>query len=430
MEPNAAAPLVKKFDSSLDELLAWMTSADFYIEILAIALAISVSWLLSLLIKRRTKLYLERHPPKRLDLEFYVKPLSLLTPFFAVLILNALLPIAREHEGGIFIQSFIALSMAWLIAKTIILYVQSRFVAFLLAVVIMIITALNVTGFMKSTESYLESVVFDIGKFKLSMLGIINGLVMLIVVFWLAGALSRTLESYLRKASSLSYNTRELFVKFFRIFIYFIALMITLSSIGVDLTAFAVFGGALGVGIGLGLQKITANFVSGITLLMEKSIKIGDLIEIGDISGWVRQLNIRYALIECFDGKEVLIPNEELVSTRVTNWTYSNDRARIDIPVAISYDSDFRLAQKLILEAATEHKLCLKSPTPNCFMRQFADSSLNFTLTFWIRDVKEGRLGPQSDVMFAILDKFKTNGIVIPYPHQVQIEYPQPGTKT
>jgi small-conductance mechanosensitive channel len=252
---------------------------------------------------------------------------------------------------------------------------------------------------------------FDIGTIKISILNMINGFVILVVVLWGAGLLSRTLESYLRRSSALSYNARELSVKFFKIFIYFIALLIALSVTGVDLTAFAVFGGALGVGIGLGLQKITANFVSGITLLLEKSIMIGDLIEIDGSSGHVREMNIRYALIETSDGRELLVPNEELISSRVTNWSHSNERARVEIKLVLDFATDARQAIKYMLESAKAHPRCIKKPEPLCWLREFGGSGLVFVLTFWIGDVHEGRNTPQSEVMLAILDVFRREGI-------------------
>ncbi len=208
-------------------------------------------------------------------------------------------------------------------------------------------------------------------------------------------------------------SSRHLIVKFFKIFVYIAALALTLSAIGIDLTAFALFSGALGVGIGLGLQKMTSNFVSGVTMLVERSIKIGDLIEIGGNTGWVRQLHMRYALLETSDGREIIIPNEELISTRVTNWTLSTPMVRIEIKVTIAFDSDAEKARDLMIAAAAEHPRCLKDPHPICVLKEFAGNGLTFALSFWISDVKEGRSGPQSDVMFTILKKFKQSDIVI-----------------
>jgi small-conductance mechanosensitive channel len=308
----------------------------------------------------------------------------------------------------------IRLCVAYLMARSVMLVVKSRLVAYFIAAAIMLLAFLQATGFAQYTFAYLDSMGFDIGKFHISLLNLFHGIFILVIVFWIAGVLSRTLESYLRRSSTLSYMARELSVKFFRIFVYFIAFMITLSAIGVDLTAFAVFGGALGVGVGLGLQKITANFVSGITLLMEKSIKIGDLIEIAGNSGWVRQLNIRYTLIETAEGKEILIPNEELISTRVINWSHTSNQARVDIKIMVEYGSSAAKVKEVLLSAARMHPLCLKTPAPNCWLREFSDSGLQFLLVFWIADVHEGRYGPQSEVMMNVLEKFAKEGIVIP----------------
>lgn len=414
VESTAATPLVKKLVTTKEDLLAAFSTPEFYVEMTGIAIALALAWLLAKLIQRRTRIYLENHPPKKIDVEFITKPLKLLGPLLALLYLSVARPFAEKYvSGGEWIDAITQLCLAYIAAKTVVLVVGARWISYFIAFVIMVISILDVTGFMKSITGYLGSMAFEVGTFKLSILNLIHGIVILVIVFWIAGALSRTLESYLRRSSGLSYNARELIVKFFRIFVYFVALLITLSAVGVDLTAFAVFGGALGVGIGLGLQKLTANFVSGITLLVEKSVKLGDLIEVGGQTGWVRALNIRYALIETFDGREMMIPNEELISTRVTNWTHSNDLARIEIRVAITYDSDAKRARELMLAAAVEHKRCLKRPEPNCQLREFGDHGLVFFLNFWIPDIKEGRLSTQSEVMFTILDKLRAENITL-----------------
>lgn len=416
---NPSDSLARNLTDRKDELVTALGSSGFYAELLLIAAALALSWLLGMLVARRVRAHLEKHPPRRIDSDILTKPLSLLPPLLALVYLAIARPYAAQFgDGGHWVDATFALTVAYLLARGIMLVVDSRPVAYFIAVVILGITALDVTGVLEPAMAYLDSIAFHAGQFHVSVLNLAHGFVILVIVFWIAGLLSRTLESYLRRSSRLSYNARELTVKFFRIFVYFIALLITLSAIGVDLTAFAVFGGALGVGVGLGLQKITSNFVSGITLLMEKSVQIGDLVEISDISGWVRQLNIRYTLIETFDGREVLIPNEELVSTRVINWTHSNTRGRIEIKVGVAYGSDPKRVREIMLEAAKSHPLCLKDQQIACHLREFGDSSLNFLLTFWIPDVREGRFGPQSEVMITILQKFQEAGISIPFPQR------------
>jgi small-conductance mechanosensitive channel len=416
---DTSAKVGKNFFARKDEIIQALSGPDFYIQLLAVSIALTLGWLVALLIRQRVKKLFRQHPPKRIDSEFILRPLALLGPLLALLFLSLIKPFTDEYVAAVDLTDTITqLCLAYALAKCIIMIVQSRPVAYFIAIVLMIVAVLRATGFIHSTVGYLRSIGFTAGQYHITMLNLAHGIVILVVVFWIAGVLSRTLESYLRKSSRLSYTARELTVKFFNIFVYFIALITTLSALGVDLTAFAVFGGALGVGVGLGLQKITANFVSGITLLMEKSIQIGDLIEVSGNTGWVRQLNIRYALIETSDGREILIPNEELISSRVTNWTHTTNLARIEIKVGIAYDADAKKARDLLLESAREHRRCLKDPEPTCWLREFGDSSLNFQLTFWIPDVKEGRNGPQSEVMFTILDKFKAAGISIPFPQR------------
>jgi small-conductance mechanosensitive channel len=411
---------VQKLVDHSEEFISALTYTDFYIQALFVGIALALAWLMALLIHRRVVLHLERHPPKKIDVEFFTKPLQLLSPVLALIYLSVVKPFAAKFTStGDLTEAIIALCLAYIMAKLILLIVRNRPMAYFLAFIIMLVAGLRVSGFSPLTIEYLNSMGFAIGKYNISLLNLVQGVAILVVVFWIAGVMSRTLESFLRHSSSLSYSARELSVKFFRILIYFIAIMVTLSALGVDLTAFAVFGGALGVGIGLGLQKITANFVSGITLLLEKSIKIGDLIELGNDTGWVRELNIRYALLELADGREVLIPNEELVSTRVSNWTHSNNAVRVEIKIGLGYDCDPQQVRQIMIESAKAHPACVKTPAPNCFLREYGTSTLNFVLFFWIANAHEGRLGPQSDVMIAILDKLRKAQISIPTVHEV-----------
>lgn len=409
---DPAAPIVKKISATREELLVALFNNDFYLELMLVGIAVALAILVSYAIRYRTNIYLQAHPLKKLDKEFATKPLAILSPVLAYLFLNFIKPLAIEYSKNSGItDAAIQMCVYYIVAKLVLLIIRSRLVAWFIAFVIMAIAVLDVSGFRALTTEYLSSTTMHIGSFKLSMLNLVNGFIILVLVLWIAGILSSTLESYLRRSSALSYNARELFVKFFRIFIYFIALLIALSVFGVDLTAFAVFGGAIGVGIGLGLQKITANFLSGITLLMEKSIMIGDLIEVAGISGHVREMNIRYALIETSDGRELLIPNEELTSSRVTSWTHNNERARVEIKVTLDYDTNAKAAIKHMLDIAKAHPRCLKSPEPTCWLREFENIGMVFLLTFWIGDVHDGRNTPQSDVMLSILDVFRREDI-------------------
>lgn len=406
--------LAHRLTTRWDDLLNALQSSSFYVEFALVALALGLAWLAARFLSQKIKQRLAVSPPKFIDSEFITRPLLLLGPLLALLFVWLIQPLATGIGlTGNFTAAVLQLCYAYLLVKGVFLIVRSRPVACVIAAAVIVNALLHAAKVMRSTDAYLDSIAFDLGAYHITALHMARALVIFVVVFWGAGLLSRTLESYLRRSTSLSNNARLQSVKFFRLFVYLIAVVVTLSSVGIDLTAFAIFGGALGVGVGLGLQKITANFVSGITVLMERSIKIGDLIEVGGYTGWVRQINIRYVLLETSDGREIMIPNEELVSTRIINWTLTTTMARIEMDITINVESDAKKAHTLLLEAAQEHKRCLSDPKPTCWLREIAGGGIHFMLAFWISDVKEGRNGPQSDVLFAVLEKFQKNGIAL-----------------
>ena len=204
--------------------------------------------------------------------------------------------------------------------------------------------------------------------------------------------------------------------KLIRIALVTFAVLIALSSVGIDFSALALFSGAVGVGIGFGLQKIVSNLVSGIILLADKSIKPGDVISVGDNFGWVDTMGARYTSVVSRDGREYLIPNEDFVTQRVTNWSYSNDRVRLEVPFGVSYASDPHRVHDCALAAVAKLPRVLEQPAPVCHLVKFGDSSLDFSLRFWIRDPIHGVSNVRSAVLFALWDAFKREGIEIPYP--------------
>jgi small-conductance mechanosensitive channel len=246
-----------------------------------------------------------------------------------------------------------------------------------------------------------------------------KALITIIMFFLLTGIISEFGEKRIKAIKGIHSSNKALINKAFHIFVYFIGFLIGLNVLGIDLTAFAIFGGAIGIGIGFGLQKITSNFISGLILLFEKSIENGDMIELSDGTyGLIRKTSARYTLLETFEGREMMIPNEDFIINRVTNWTFNNRKGRLEINVGIAYESDMEKAMELILEAAREHPRCIDDPEPTCYLKEFADSSVNFMLFFWVADVSKGRYRAKSDVMLSIWKKFKEHNITIPFPQR------------
>lgn len=287
----------------------------------------------------------------------------------------------------------------------------------LILLILVVLATLSHTGHLTLIQNYLEQdpFIWKFGSYEINAYQFLRATLVVVLLFWIAAAISGFGEARINRMTGVRASNRILFIKLLQITIYFIVFLAALDMFGVELKALAVFGGALGIGIGFGLQKITSNFISGIILLMEKSIEADDLIELSDgTNGFIRRTGARFTLLETPDGKEVMIPNEDFITSRVTNWTYSNKRGRAEICIGVSYDSNLELAQKLMLEAANEHPRTSKYPEPSCFLNKFGELAVEFLMYFWVDDVTEGRLQPRSEVMFSIWDKFHANGIKIP----------------
>lgn len=283
------------------------------------------------------------------------------------------------------------------------------------------IAALGGTGYFDIVREYLDTERFTlkVGTYEISAYRVLSSLVVVAIVFWVTAIISEFAVGRIAKLKKVRAGNRILVQKIVNIGIYIVAFLFVLDFVGIDLTTLTVFSGAVGIGLGFGLQKITSNFISGLILLMEKSVEQDDLVELADGTfGFVRKSRARYTLIETFDSKEILVPNEDLITSRVINWTYSNSKARVEIVVGVSYNSDIEKAYELILEAAKEHPRCIDEPEARCYLLNYGDSSVDFTLHFWIDDVTQGRWVPKTDVMFAIWRKFKEHDIEIPFPQR------------
>lgn len=311
-------------------------------------------------------------------------------------------------------------AVSWFAIRLVLLISKRRTAAaWFIALVIIPVTVLHLFEIWEPITKTLQSWKFTVGAIDLNAYSILRSLVTVAALFWTASFISNVTENRLNRIRSMRASNRMLIMKIFQIVLYFTVFLIGLHVVGVSITALSVFGGALGVGIGFGLQKIASNFISGIILLFERSIQVNDLVELQDgTSGYIRHTGARYTLLETFDGKEVLIPNEDFITQRTTNWTYSNRRARVEIRVGIGYECDMRLAQSIMLEEAKKHPRCISEPGAACFIDGFGDNSINLVLYFWVSDVTDGRLEPRSDVIVAIWESFKASGITIPYPQR------------
>jgi small-conductance mechanosensitive channel len=265
-----------------------------------------------------------------------------------------------------------------------------------------------------------EPLLFQLGNFKLSVYAILKGILLIIFLIMAADLLIDFVERAVKNMKRVRAANRALIVKVFQVSVYFLAFIIGIEILDVDIKSLALLGGALAIGIGFGLQKITSNFISGLILLFEKSVEEGhSLVEFEDGAfGLVTFMGARYTLVETFDAKEIMVPNEDFISSRVINWTYSNKLARMSVRIGVSYKSDIELAKKLILQAAMKSKKISQVKKPECFLIEYGESSVNFDLFFWVDNVIHDRFAPRDDVLFMIWRSFKENNIQIPFPQR------------
>ena len=274
---------------------------------------------------------------------------------------------------------------------------------------------LNLTG---EAQNLLENMAVNIGDTRLTMWLAVQAVITVAVLIIVARFLAVTSSARIRSNEDISPSMQVLAVKFLQVALYGAALFIGLKLVGVDLTGLAVLSGAIGVGLGFGLQKVVSNLVSGIIILLDKSIKPGDVISLGETFGWINSLGARYVSITTRDGKEYLIPNEDLITGQVVNWSHSNDFVRLDIYFGTAYGDDPHKVRKIAIAAAADTPRVLRDKPPVCHIVGFGDSSVDYILRFWIRDPTGGLTNIRGNVYLALWDAFQENGISIPFPQR------------
>jgi small-conductance mechanosensitive channel len=311
-----------------------------------------------------------------------------------------------------------SLAVAWVVIHLIAGLIRNRFVFRVVALSAWTIAALSIVGLLGPLSEALDSVAIDLGGLRLSPLLVLKTLGLLLVALWAAIAISNFLDKRVRRTNDLTPSHQVLIGKLLRLSLITIAVLLVLRSAGIDLSALAIFSGAVGVGIGFGLQKIVSNFFSGIILLADKSIKPGDVITVGDSFGWVSSMNTRFIAVVTRDGREVLIPNEDLVTQRVVNWSYTKDDIRVDVEFGVDIASNPHAVRRVAAEAAASVPRVLEKPAPVCHFISFGARSLDFVLRFWINDPADGVTNIRGAVLLALWDALKRENIEFPSPVQ------------
>ncbi|MDA3868712.1 MAG: mechanosensitive ion channel [Gammaproteobacteria bacterium] len=414
------AQIETMFLEGFNELLVLLASVDFWIQFgVIVAVFIMARWLLTPQLRKLLK-SVSSAGGRVASFNLLIVTLNEFANTLVWLFLqwSAIQVYVYLEQPHSLLTPVASLLSAWLLIRITSKLVSNRATARLISTVAWTLAVLNIFGWLHPTLALLDSISLSMGSMRLSPLVIIKAGLLLWLSLWLAHVLSGFLDRRLETSESLTPAMRVLSVKLLYIGLITAAFLTTFSAVGIDLTALAIFGGALGVGLGFGLQKIFSNLISGVILLMDRSIKPGDVIAVGETFGWINHLSARYVSVITRDGIEHLIPNEILITERVENWSYSNDLVRLRLPVGIAYKADVRLAIKLCVEASQSVSRIMEEPEPRCLLKGFGNSSVDLELRLWINDPQNGRANVLSEVLLGIWDRFHEHGIEIPFPQR------------
>jgi small-conductance mechanosensitive channel len=323
------------------------------------------------------------------------------------------------------LRGAVVLAMLWLFELAIRVLHVGRFAAWALHVVGLPILVLHLMGWLSPITGVLESMAVEIGSLKFTAGGVLRVLVFGSLLFWIGWVSNRAGLQAIRKQERLDLRTREVVAKLFQIGVSVLVCLLLLQVMGINLTALAVFGGALGVGLGFGLQSIASNFICGIIILFDRSLSVGDYVEIEDgQAGYVRELTLRYTTLETFDGKNVLVPNETFITKAFTNWTHKDHQQRYRVDFSVAYATDIRKLCELIRETVKQHPQVISGDhlpiemRPDCEIDSFGDSGVNMFVEFWMEGVDDGRNRVGGDLLLMIFEALRENGIEIPFPQR------------
>ena len=412
-------PMSEKLTSWYQSALSYFESPGFLWEAGTILAVILISFLISAVLKR--SLYRKLgHLPYPWISKTLVPACAALTMPAAYVLICAMVKggILQQGIDDVLLTPFSNLAIGWFLVVLVNRMTDEPFWQRLLGSIIVVITLLGITGLLEPATLGLERISFSVGSVKITLLGIFKGLAMLLFLIWLSIQLSGAAENQMHRMPNITPSMEVLFAKILKVILISLSIVIGLNSFGIQLSSLTVLGGAIGLGVGFGLQKVISNLISGVILLLDKSIKPGDVISIDDTYGWINKLSARYVSVITRDGRETLIPNENLITNQVENWSFSDTKVRLRAPIGISYDADVRKAMDLTIQAAKNCDRVLKNPAAKCLVRGFGDNSVDLELRFWIADPANGVSNIKSMVYLEIWDLFHEHNIEIPYPQR------------
>ena len=405
--------------------LETLMSGDFILQLLIIAAVVFLAFL--------AEYYLRKKFKNSEDNDFNLKDIfKIVRPIVMLLILIVAMYFFREggNKWGLlyFANTVLVILLFARLAIILTRYIFKsgpwlRPVENILAGIVVIGYLSYQLGVVSNFQMYLHSIEFYFAEQDFTLLLVIESIFGVFIAIIVAMTVARFVENQVMKIKnqSLRINQKIILIKIFKIFLYLTAIIIVLTGLGIDLSFLTVFGGAFGLGLAFGFQKIASNYVSGFLLLSDESIRVGDMLQIGSDHGIVVAIKSRYTALRRLDGVEILIPNEKLLTDEITNLTFSNTTVKLPLDLQISYESSIDKAIEIILIVCAKESRVIEEPKPNVYVKEFADSGINLHVSCYVTDPDKGFMGLKSDMYRAIFKEFKGNEIEIPYPHRTVI---------
>lgn len=408
----------------LNRLIGWFTSPQFYAQVGAIIACIFAAWFLAKLLNRKVSWFTAKPEDgvQWFRVRQYVFALSdLLFPALCYVLLGFAVDIVQTTVGAAWLVKLArGISIIFLLYSAINRFFTNPMLRTALLYIGIPVATLQVFEYLDEAILFLDGLSLQAGNIRISLYFLMKAAIAGGFFFWLGSISNQSGQNAIRSQDALDRPTQELFAKLFQIALFAGIFVLLLQVLGLDLTALAVLGGAIGVGIGFGLQQIASNFISGIILLIERTLTVGDYIELEDgRAGIMKELNMRSATLETYDGKEIMVPNEKFITNVFTNWTRDDPRQRYEVEFSVAYETDIRRIPEMIVEAVKKHPRVLSDPEePDCELRGFGDSGIEFGLEFWIEGIDDGKQKVSSDLLFIIWEALREHDIKIPFPQR------------
>ncbi|BCE01201.1 mechanosensitive ion channel family protein [Marinicellulosiphila megalodicopiae] len=415
------------FAQIIQSVAQHMSQSTTYFQLVAMLAVYLIAYLCSKHIRKRLKI--TRDEPiigAHILLKLIYRIGGAFFPILTILLLRIMMEVMQNlHYPVWIINAALIIAVLLFYNSMVKVFVPTKGVAFLFRLVGLIILVLHFLGFLGPVVSILETISLSIGNFELSAYGVVRVFIFGGFLFWLGRVSNSYGQEVIRKQNSLDVRTKEVFSKLYAVGLFCVIAILLLNVMGVNLTTLAVFGGAVGVGLGLGLQSIASNFISGIIILLDRSLTVGDFVELDDgRKGFVREFCMRYAVLETYDGKDILVPNEKFISSLLINWTHKDPKQRYRVDFTVPYVTNVREMVEFIKVAVAKHPQVIAEPgtpfeeLPDCEIDSFGDSGVNMFVEFWMAGIDDGKNRVGGDLMLIILETLKENGIEMPFPQR------------